>query len=151
MAKQLSSSLTLFWVIAVPTMWSAFFGIFTIAVFFSEREYFGFVSSALLKVLIPIILLGGLLIFVYTIMRFRRIDLDADFVYATNYMKTYRYPWHNVESIQTKKGILFNKGFIKLKEEGNFGTQLSFLLSNRRWREFVEQNIFGVAQYVKKD
>lgn len=151
MIKQLSSSLTLFWAVAVPTMWAAFFGVFTIAVFFVERDYYGFVSSGVLKILIPFVLFGGLALWYFTIMRFKRIDLDADFVYATNYIKTYRYPWHNIEHIKTKKGILFNKGVITLKQGGQFGSQLPFLLSNRRWREFVGENIFGIAQFVKKD
>ena len=151
MTKQLSSSLTLLWVVAVPTMWGAFFGIFAIAVFFSERDYYGFVSSGMLKVLIPLVLIGGLIMWFFTIMRFKRIDLDEDFVYATNYIKTYRYPWHNVQEITTKKGLFFNKGFIGLKQGGKFGVQLPFLLSNRRWREFVAEDIFGMAQFVKKD
>jgi hypothetical protein len=151
MTKQLSSSLTLLWAIAVPTMWAAFFGIFTIAIFFSERDYYGFVSAGLLKILIPLLLLGGLVLWYFTIMRFKRIDLDADFVYATNYIKTYRYPWHNVQEIKTKKGIFFNKGLINLKQGGNFGTQIPFLLSNRRWKEFVAEDIFGIAQFVEKD
>ena len=151
MTKQLSSSLTLLWAIAVPTMWAAFFGIFTVAIFFSEREYYGFVSAGLLKVLIPLLLFGGLALWYFTIMRFKRIDLDADFVYATNYIKTYRYPWHNIKDIKTQKGVLFNKGIITLKQGGKFGAELPFLLSNRRWREFVAENIFGVADFVKKD
>ena len=151
MTKQLSSSLTLFWAVAVPTMWAAFFGIFTIAVFCAEREYYGFVSSGVLRILIPLMLVGGLVVWYFTIMRFKRIDLDADFVYATNYIKTYRYPWHNIQDIKTQKGVLFNKGIITLKQGGQFGSQLPFLLSNRRWREFVSENIFGVADFVKKD
>lgn len=151
MTKQLSSSLTLLWAVAVPTMWAAFFGIFTVAVFCAEREYYGFISSAILKVLIPLMLIGGLIVWYFTIMRFKRIDLDADFVYATNYIKTYRYPWHNIQDIVTKKGVLFNKGIITLKQGGKFGAKLPFLLSNRRWKEFVEEDIFGVAKFVKKD
>lgn len=151
MTKQLSSSLTLLWAVAVPTMWAAFFGIFTVAVFCAEREYYGFISSAVLKLLIPVMLIGGLIVWYFTIMRFKRIDLDADFVYATNYIKTYRYPWHNIQDIRTKKGVLFNKGIITLKQGGKFGAELPFLLSNRRWREFIAEDIFGVAQFVKED
>ncbi len=149
MTKQLSSSLTLFWAVAVPTVWTAFFGIFTIAVIFSSRSYYGFVSAGVLKILIPIFLIGGLIFWYYSIMRFKRVDIDGDFVYATNYIKTYRYPWHNIEHIKTKKGVIFNKGIITLKKGGKFGVKIPFLLSNRRWREFVNEDIFGVAQFVK--
>jgi len=150
MTKQLSSSLSLLWAVAVPTMWSAFFGIFTIAVFMSDRTYYGFVSATMLKIIIPIVLFGGLLIMYLTIMRFKRVDIDGDFLYATNYIKTYRYPWHNVEHIKTKKGIFFNKGIISLKKGGEFGSNMTFLLSNRRWRQFMNEDIFGLSQYVKK-
>ena len=149
MTKQLSSSLTLMWAVAVPTMWSAFFGIFTLAIFFSSRTYYGFVSATVLKIIIPLILIVGLLLMYLTIMRFKRIDIDADFLYATNYIKTYRYPWHNVKNIKTKKGLFFNKGTISLKEGGQFGSEFTFLLSNRRWREFINEDIFGVSQYVE--
>jgi len=82
-------------------------------------------------------------------MRFKRVDIDKDFLYATNYFKTYRYPWHNIKHIKTKKGMFFNKGIITLKDGGKFGESMSFLLSNRRWREFINEDIFGVAQYVE--
>jgi len=112
MTKQLSSSLTLLWAVAIPTIWAAFFGIFSLAVIFSSRSYYGFVSAGVLKILIPVLLFGGLFLLYRSIMKFRRIDIDGDFVYATNYIKTYRYPWHNVEHIKTKKGVIFNKGII---------------------------------------
>jgi len=150
MTKQLSSSLTLMWAVAVPTMWFAFFGIFALAIFVSSRSYYGFVSATILKIIIPLILLAGLLLMFITVMKFRRIDIDADFLYATNYIKTYRYPWHNVKSIKTKKGLFFNKGIISLKEGGKFGANMTFLLSNRRWREFINEDIFGVSQYVEE-
>lgn len=149
MTKQLSSSLTLFWTIAIPTIWTAFFGIFTVALWFSSRTYYGFVSAGILKIVIPLILLGGLLLLYFTTLRFKRVDIDKDFLYATNYIKTYRYPWHNIKHIKTQKGVLFNKGIITLKDGGHFGTRMVFLLSNRRWREFVNEDIFGVAQYVE--
>jgi len=150
MTKQLSSSLTLFWTVAVPTMWGAFFGIFTLAVFLSSREFYGFINATYLKILLPSILFGGMFLWYMTFMKFRRIDIDRDFIYATNYIKTYRYPWHNVDKIKTKKGIIFNKGIIFLKEGGKFGSKMSFLLSNRRWSEFVNEDIFGVSKYVEE-
>jgi len=150
MTKQLSSSLTLFWTVAVPTMWGAFFGIFTLAVFFSSRAYYGFVSATFLKILLPTILFGGMLLWYFTFMRFRRIDIDGEFIYATNYIKTYRYPWHNVDYIKIKKGIIFNTGSISLKTGGKFGSKMTFLKSNRRWSEFVNEDIFGVSKYVKE-
>jgi hypothetical protein len=137
------------WTVAVPTIWCAFFGIFTLAVFFSDRTYYGFVSATVLKIGIPLVLLAGLLLMLITIMRFKRIDIDADFLYATNYIKTYRYPWHNVKHIKIKKGLFFNKGVVSLKEGGQFGSSFTFLLSNRRWREFINEDIFGVSQYVE--
>ena len=149
MTKQLSSSLTLFWAVAVPTMWLAFFGIFTIAIYSASRPYYGFVSASVLRILIPILLIGGLALLYFTIMRFKRIDIDGEYIYATNYIKTYRYPWHNVKHIKTKKGIFFNKGIISLKAGGNFGESMPYLLSNRRWREFVNEDIFGVSKYVQ--
>lgn len=147
--KQLSSSLTLMWTVAVPTMWSAFFGIFTIAIFCSSRSYYGFVSATALKIIVPLVLLSGLLLLFLTVMRFKRIDIDGEFLYATNYIKTYRYPWHNIKHIKTRKGMFFSRGIISLKEGGKFGDSLLFLLSNRRWREFVNEDIFGVSQYVE--
>ena len=119
--------------------------------FFAERDYYGFVPANVLKVVIPIVLLGGLVLFFLSFMKFRRIDIDADFVYATNYIKTYRYPWHNVQDIKTKKGIIFNTGIVTLKQGGKFGDKMPFLLSNRRWTEFLKEDIYGLSKFAVKE
>lgn len=148
MAKQVSSSLTLFWRIAVPTMWVSFFGVFTIAIFFSNLDYYGRVPGDVLKIVIPIILFVGLLIMNFTLLKIRRIDMDDEFIYATNYLKTYKYPWQNIERIEESKGIIFSKGIIHLRKPGKWGSKIHFLLSKKRWRDFLSTNAFKLKDYV---
>ncbi len=148
MAKQVSSSLTLFWRIAVPTMWVSFFGVFTLAIFFSNLEYYGSIPGGVLKILIPIVLLIGLIIMNFTLLKLRRIDMDDEFIYATNYLKTYKYPWQNVEKIENSKGLIFSTGIIHLKTPGKWGNKIMFLKSKKRWRDFLSTNSFKLKDYV---
>lgn len=75
--------------------------------------------------------------------------MDDEFVYATNYLKTYKYPWHNIDKIEEARGLLFSKGIIHLKSPGKWGKKITFIRSKKRWRDFLSTNAFKLKDYVK--
>jgi len=148
MAKQVSSSLTLFWRVAFPTMWVSFFSVFTLAVYLTDLPFYGGIPRRTMLIGIPLFLIIGLIIFFSTILKIKRIDMDEDFVYATNYLKTYRYPWHNIEKIDINERPIFSTGVIHLVKAGTSGKKILFLLSKNRWRDLLAINAYKLGDYL---
>ena len=51
----------------------------------------------------------GFSILYFTVMNLKRVEADNDFVYITNYLKIFKYPYFNVEKITEKNYGLFRK------------------------------------------
>jgi hypothetical protein len=133
-----SSNLTLVFRIFIPTFWLAFFGLFTIAVFVLDTSYFGNIPAFLFRVgTVAFYIIGSFLIY-FSLLKLKRVEMDEWFVFATNYFKTYKYPWHNVERLEERDLIIFQLVTVHLKEPGSFGKRLLFLASRKRFRLFLE-------------
>lgn len=83
---------------------------------------------------------AGLAVLYFTLLKLLRIELDEIYVYASNYFKTYRYPWHNVEKITERDFGLFHLVRIHLKTPGKFGAKLTFLLDETMLKDFLEKH-----------
>lgn len=138
--QRISSNLTLVLKIFFPTFWIVFFGIFTLAVWTLDTPYFGPVPAIWMRIGMTLFFLSGTAILYFTLMRLKRVELDNLFVCASNYIKTYRYPYHNVEKITERDMGLFYLVRIYLKTPGNFGRKLTFLLDEPMFRDFLEKN-----------
>lgn len=84
--------------------------------------------------------LSGLILFYFTLFPLKRLEADAEFLYATNYFKTLRYSWDSVEKIKESKFLFFTLGTVVLKEKGLLGKNLRFIASNRNYRQYWEEN-----------
>ena len=136
---RISSNATLFLKIFIPTFWTVFFGAFTIAVLAVDVSYFGPVPAIWMKIGLAAFLLLGVAFFYFTFLRLKRVELDEHFIYASNYLKTYRYPYHNVEKITERDLGLFHIVQIHLKVPGNFGKKLTFLLDEAMFQDFLNK------------
>lgn len=137
---RISSNTTLFLKIFLPTFWIAFFGILTAAIALSNVEQFNLFNFTYMKIgMVAFFILGTVLLY-FSLMQLKRVELDKDFVYASNYFKTYRYPYHNVESMAERDFWLFTLVKIQLKTPGNFGKVLTFLLDEAMLTDFLEKN-----------
>ncbi len=136
----LSSNLTFFYKLAIPIMWMTFFGAFTLAVWFSGETNFGTFSAATLQTYMPIFFALGFLFFYWSMLRLKRVEIDSHFIYATNYIKTYRYPFHQIEKVVEKDFGLFRTIYIHLKQKGNFGKKIYFIASRSRYKKFLNEH-----------
>lgn len=137
--QRVSTNWTLFLKIIFPTIWLVFFGTFTLAIWFSGETNFGTLSVISLKTIAPAFFLLGFLLLYWAFMRLKRVEMDEHFVYVTNYFKTYRYPYHNIEKITEKDYSLFKTIHIHLKKSGNFGKKMTFVASRYRLQYFIDQ------------
>ncbi|MFQ5445758.1 MAG: hypothetical protein ACE5FF_02395 [Saprospiraceae bacterium] len=138
--QRISSNSTLFLKIFLPTFWIVFFGIFTGAVLLTKAPFFGGIPAVYFKTGLVLFFLGGTAALYFTILKLLRVELDESYVYASNYFKTYRYPWHNVEKIAERNLGLFHLVSIHLKTPGKFGTKLNFLLDEAMLKDFLEKH-----------
>ena len=66
--------------------------------------------------------------------------MDEGNVYASNYFKTYRYPFHNIEKITERDLGLFSLLKIYLKTPGKFGKKITFILDEAMLKDFFDKN-----------
>ena len=137
--KMVSTSFTLFLKLVFPIFWIVFFGSFTTAIFFTGdlTSFFGIPISTFKYILLGFFLLGFGILY-WMLMRIKRVEMDEDFVYATNYFKNYKYPWHNIENIEERDFAFFRVIYIYLKQPGKFGKKITFVASRDKLRRFME-------------
>ncbi len=144
--QRISSNSTLFLKIFFPTFWIVFFGIFTIAVLMAKAPHFGSVPAGTFKAGLALFFVAGLVVLYFTLLQLLRVELDELYVYASNYFKTFRYPYHNVEKITERDFGLFHLVRIHLKTPGKFGAKLTFLLDETMLKSFLEKHPEAVGK-----
>lgn len=137
---RVSSNVTLFLTIFVPTFWTVFFGAFTILMFSQPIVGYPFKIGTLIFYLL------GLMIFYFTLLRLKRVEMDENGIYTTNYFKHYKYPYHNVETINDS-GLLTH---ITLKTPGHFGKKIWFLKSQKYYESFWQKHPAIAKQFQKE-
>ncbi len=139
MKTTVSSSGTLFWKFFFPSFWGVFFLTLTLGMIFTDVQP-ATIPKNYFSALLGITLLLGIALFAMTILRLKRVEMDKDFVYVTNYFKWFRYPYHNVDRIKESDFLLFKVITIYFKEKGAFGKKIFFLANHRKLNEFLQQH-----------
>lgn len=145
--QRVSTNLTLFYKVFIPTFWIIFFGAFTITSFVYKEQYQGSIPGQWLRLGAVIFFLAGLFLLSITLLRLKRVEMDKDFVYVTNYFKHYKYPWSNIAKISEHKFLYAKIVTIKFKVKGTFGKQITFIASNKLFRFFKEEH--GAVEQLK--
>lgn len=147
--KHVSSSSTLFLKIVIPTVWIVFFGVFTLAMWFSRNEPVGSFSPLTFNIGLTLFFIIGVSLLYWSLMRLKRVEMDHESVYVTNYFKTYRYSWDSVEKIEESDYLFFKSVHLHLKKAGNFGKKMTFVASQKRFNEFIAEHTELIKQFVK--
>lgn len=134
--QRVSTNLTLFYKFFIPTFWIVLFGSVTAMVFISPSPAYGDIPGGRFRLGLLLFFLSGVLMLFFTLMRLKRVEMDDLYVYVTNYFKTFRYPYHNIEQIQESKFFFLRLVTISLKEKGFFGQKITFVASNRLYQRF---------------
>lgn len=138
-----SSQLTLGLKLFLPTFWITFFGTLMLYVLFSEEASgalaAGFLPAEIAKLILVVCFVVGVLFFYYFFMRIKRVEMDDQYLYATNYYKSYRYPFHNIEKIQISRFLWWMPTKVFFKTPGNFGKKISFV-ANKQLEAFLKEN-----------
>lgn len=146
-----SSNLTLFLKLFVPTFWLVFFGAFTIAVWLMGYEYYGRIPGNYMRWGATLFFLLGALFLWLTVLRLKRVEMDGDQVYVTNYFKHFRYAMSNIERISETDLVLFRLVTIRFKKAGYFGKKVHFLASRSRYQHYFAHHPELTRQLLEQE
>ena len=138
--RRISSSATLGLKLFLPTFWIVFFGSFTIAVLISglgKAPLFGSIGFKLGTLAFFVL---GVVLQYFSIMQLMRVELDHEYLYVTNYFKTYRYTFDSIQKISQQDLGVFRLGRIYLNTAGKFGKRILFLQSRQKFEDFLQSH-----------
>jgi len=145
--QHVSSSLTLFLKYGFPVGWTVFFGAMTIAFWLiNEVNVVAGMPVSTFRIMMTVGFLSGVLLLYWALMRIKRVEMDEQFIYVTNYFKNVRYPYHQVEKVVDKDYYFFRSVHIHLKEAATFGKKISFVASRDRLDNFLKEHPEVTAQ-----
>lgn len=138
--QRVSSQLTIFLRIALPTIWLTTILSIVILLSWAVRGKAGLFGNPFIWIGLLLILGTGFAFVKMVLWRFYRVDMDSRFVYVSNYFKTYKYPFSEIESISDSKTLPGRVFLITLKAKGSFGKKIYFLAAQMLWQEFLKEN-----------
>jgi len=138
--QQVSTSLTLFLKVFLPVFWTAFFLAFVFFVGRLDVAYLAGIPIETFRMGLWGFLLLSLVIFYFTVLRLKRVEMNEEFVFVTNYFKSARYPWHNIENIEERDFSVFRSIHISFKQPGVFGKKITYLASRRKFNAFIKEH-----------
>jgi hypothetical protein len=138
--QRVSSQLTIFLRIALPTIWFTAILSIVILLTWAVRGKAGLFANPFIWIGLLLILGSGFALIKWILWRFYRVDMDRRFVYVSNYFKTYKYPIAEIESISDSKTLPGRVFLITLKSKGSFGRHIYFLAAQTLWQDFLKEN-----------
>lgn len=128
--QRISTNLTLVYKFFIPTFYLAFWGAFTVVSLS--------LSGILLfwKIIIVAVFAGGAVLFYFTLLKLKRVEIDEHFIYVTNYFKHFRYSLENIEKIVERDFLLLRTATIYLEQPGTFGKKIVFVPSGSLYNDF---------------
>ncbi len=135
--QRVSTSATLLLKFFIPTFWIVFFGFVTLSFFFVEFDFKGRIPASYMQIAFASIYILVLFMMWRTIMSIKRIEMDEEYIYVTNYFKTFRYPYDSIESVKEQDYLLLKTLSFNLKEDGTFGKKVSCIQSQKLYRDFI--------------
>lgn len=133
---RLSSNWTLFLKVFLPVFWISFFGGFLIAVFTSNSVQAPQFAGRKFRIGTIVFVLSGLIFFILTFLRLKRVDADNEFLYISNYFKTYRYTFDSIDKITVYDHLLLRAAHLKFRGKTKLGQKVIFLPVMDSLREF---------------
>ncbi len=103
-----------------------------------SANYSGTIPLFVVRLMMLSFLVSIVFVWYTTLNRLMRVELDDEFVYASNYFQTLRYTYDSVENIEEWGILLFSFTTINLKAEGLFGKKIRFWTSSN-WYEAKEE------------
>ena len=133
---RISSGLTLMLRIFLPVFYTVFMLTWIIATIRAGDEVSPLFASKIYQVAMITFLFIGLFIIRLTLWRLKRMDIAKDFIYITDYFKTFRYSFNSIASIEPFSIAWLKFLRITLKEKGSLGKVFIVLIEKKMWDSY---------------
>lgn len=146
--QRVSSNFTVFYKLFLPTVWIVFFTIFTISIFTIDSHTLPFLTSPYFKYPFLFGYLLFLTLIYFTVIQLKRVEMGSDCYYVSNYLKTFRLVYDDIESVSIIPLVRLQVMTFRLKAKGSFGKKITFLASKQLF-EIFENSQPDIATYLK--
>ena len=136
---RLSSNWTLILRLFIPVAWIAFFTAFLSGTFLADPIEVPQIANPTFRTGLIMFILGGLIFFAFTFFRLRRVDADQEFVYISDYFRTYRYTFESIDRFRIYDHLFFKAIHVVLKEKGRLGKRAIFLPKMIHFDRFIKE------------
>jgi hypothetical protein len=137
--QTISTNLTLFLKIFIPVFWMVFFGAFTMGTFIKDIPVGPFLPETFRWVALVFFITGTVFLY-FTLMQLKRVEMDPDYMYVSNYFKTLRYPYPSIDKIKERDWLLFHTVHVRLRERGSFGQDIVFLCRGKKLTRYLNKH-----------
>ena len=110
--------LTILFKVFFPTIWLGGFGVGTITILLSEQK---------IDWESVIALLIGFLVFYYFCFPLKSVETDESYLYVSNYIKTIRVPYSQIEEVTESRFSNIHPVWIKFRTATEFGSTIVFM------------------------
>ncbi len=149
--QNVSSSFTVIIKFALPTSWIVFFGAMTISLWFVDSGPVAGMEAGVFRIVLSIFFLVGVAILYWAVMGIKRVEMDEQFFYVTNYFRNIRYPYHQIEKVNEKDYFFFRTIHLILKQPGYFGKKITFIPGRVNFDQFLAEHPDVVKQLDNKE
>ena len=137
--NQVSTNLTLFYRLFIPIFFGVFLGAFVIFLWTHPQAYYSNLKGIYLRYGMTAFYITMMVLLLASVWRLRRVEVSEDWLYVTDYFRSARYPWSNVEKLRETRIGIFTIVNVYLHAPGTFGKRVTFLASVSRWRIYKEE------------
>jgi len=138
--RRLSSNLTLFFRIFLPTAWISFFGIFALVIFLADSTDKPLLAATNFRIIYFSLFIVFFVIIYFTIFQLKRVETDNKYLFVTDYFKTYRYLLEDVKEINIMSLGLLKIAKLKLHQKGAFGKSIPFIIKRSTFEIFQAEH-----------
>ena len=137
---RLSSNWTLILRLFLPVAWVSFFGAFFASTLLADAVEVPKLVNPTFRMGLAVFILSGMVFFRFTFLRLRRVDADSNFLYVSDYFRTYRYTLNSIERFVIYDHLVVKAVHVFLREKGRMGKRLIFLPKMIHFNRFVDEN-----------
>jgi hypothetical protein len=145
MRRTLSSAQTFLMKFVFPTVWLAGFTAATVMLFttggFTDPD--GFPPPPEIKWLfLSATVLGGVFLY-WCCMRLKRVEIDEQWLYVSNYLRGVRVPLRDIEQVSENRWINIRPITVEFRRDTEFGSQITFMPKTRLWAFWRAHPVVG--------
>ncbi len=138
--QRVSSNLTIFFKLFVPTVWGVFFSIFTLTLFIIDENTLPFLTSPVFKYPFLAAFLFFFTLIYFTLLQLKRVEMGPEYYIVSNYFKTFRLIYEDIVKIDIIPLGGLQVVTFRLRAKGSFGKKITFLASKNLYESFLQEH-----------